>query len=112
VADRDGGEQPPKGGPYFPKFDFFDTGGFEVVGDWHASMPATAVKRPPAFPDRPTVEFFEEEVTWSIRLPVPQDMEAGEKTLRCQAGYQLMNEKVVTVPGRWTLDDVRVQAGR
>ncbi len=105
-------EQPAEGGPSFTKFDFFDTGGFEVVGDWHTSMPASVVKRPPAYPDRPTVECFEEEVTWSIRLKVPQDMEAGEKTLRCQASYQLMSEKAVTAPGRWTLGDVRVQVGR
>ncbi len=105
-------EQPREGGPFFTKFDFFDTGGFEVVGDWHTSMPATVVKRHPAYPDRPTVECFEEEVTWSIRLKVPQDMEAGEKTLRCQASYQVMNDKSVTAPGRWTLGDVRVQVAR
>jgi hypothetical protein len=79
---------------------------------WHTTMPATVVKHPPAYPDRPAVEFFEEEVTWSIRLKVPDDMDAGEKTLKCQASYQLLNDKVVTFPGRWTLGDVRVQVGR
>ncbi len=107
-------EHPP-GGPFWTRFDLFDTGGFEVVSDWHASMPAT-VKRDPAFPDRQTaeqtVELFEKEVTWSIRLKVPQGMEPGEKTLRCQAAYQLMDESVITAPGRWTVRDVRVKVGR
>jgi hypothetical protein len=105
-------EQPAAGEPYFTKFDFFDTEGFEVVSDWHASIPPDTVKHPPTFPDQPTVEFFEKEVTWSIRLKVPQDLEAGERTLRCQASYQLMSEKVVTFPGRWTLGEVRVKVDR
>jgi RNA polymerase sigma factor (sigma-70 family) len=102
----------PEEGPSVTRFDFFDTGGFEVAGEWQASRPATVLKRPAVFPDLPTVECFEEEVTWSIRLKVPRGMEAGEKTLRCQASYQLMNERSVTAPGRWTLDEVRVQVSR
>lgn len=104
-------EQPLEGGPSFTKFDFFDTGGFKVVSDWHTSTPATA-KPLPAFPDRQTVEFYDEEVTWSIRLKVPQAMEAGERTLKCQASYLLMNDKVVTFPGRWTLPDLKVKVSR
>ena len=103
--------QPPAAGPFLTKFDFFDTGGFKVVSDWHASMPAT-VKRDPALPNQQMIEFFEEEITWSIRLKVPKRMAEGEKTLRCQANYQLMNESVFTIPGRWTLRDVRVKVDR
>ena len=62
--------QPPGGGPFLAKFDFFDTGGSEVVSDWHASMPAN-VKHDPAFPDQQMIEFFEEEITSSIRPKVP-----------------------------------------
>jgi hypothetical protein len=104
-------EQPMEEGPVFTKFDFFDTGGFEVVSDWHASTPATA--RPlRAFPGRQTVGCYDEEVTWSIRLKVPKAMEAGERNLKCQANYQLMNDKVVTFPGRWTLQEVWVKVSR
>jgi hypothetical protein len=104
-------EQPIEGGPAFTKFDFFDTGGFEIVSDWHVSTPATAEPLR-AFPDRQTVKFYEEEVTWSIRLKVPKAMEAGERTLKCQANYQLTNDNVITFPGRWTLPEVRVKVSR
>jgi len=93
------------------KFDFVDTGGFEVVSDWHASMPAT-LKRDAVFPNQQMVAFFEEEITWSIRLKVPQGLAEGEKSLRCQANNELMNESVFTILGRWTLRDVRVKVGR
>jgi thiol:disulfide interchange protein DsbD len=104
-------EQPVDGGPVFTKFDLFDTGGFEVVSGWHTSKPATA-KHLPAFPDRRTVEFYEDEVTWSIRLKVPQTMNAGERTLKCQASYELVSDKAVTFPGRWALPEVRVKVNR
>jgi hypothetical protein len=103
--------QPAVGGPVLTRFDFFDTGGFVVVSDWHASMPTTA-KPDPAFPNQQTIEFFEEEITWSIRLKVPQGIAEGDKTLRCQANYMLMSAQVITIPGRWTLDDVRVTIRR
>ena len=77
------------------------------MSDWHASMPTTA-KPDPAFPNQQTIEFIEEEITWSIRLKVPQGIAECEKTLRCQANYMLASGQVVTIPGRWTLDDVRV----
>jgi hypothetical protein len=98
-------------GPVFTKFDFFDTGGFEVVSDWHTSTPASA-KPLRAFPARHTVEFYDEEVTWSIRLKVPKAMEAGVRTLKCQANYQLTDDKVITFPGRWTLPELRVKVSR
>lgn len=104
-------ERPPRGGPLFTKFDFFDRGGFEVVGDWQASRPATVMKRPPAYPDRTTVEYFEQEVTLSIRLKVPQGLETGPRKLKCQMSFQLMKEESTTVPGRWTLDDASVNVG-
>ena len=104
-------KQPVEGELPFTKFDFFDSGGFEIASDWHASMPATA-KHLPAFPDRQTVEFYEEEVTWSIRLKVPKAMETGERPLKCQINYMIMDDKTVTLPGRWTLPEVRVNVSR
>jgi hypothetical protein len=101
-------EQPPDEKFVWTEFDFFETGGFEVVSDWHASE-APSVKPHPV---RQTIEFFEKEVTWSIRLKVPQGMEAGEKVLKCQAGYQIMNDRAISDPGRWTLQDVRVKVRR
>ena len=50
-------------------------------------------------------------MTWSIRLKVPQAMEAGERTLKCQASYLLMNDKVVTFPGHG-LPDLKVNVSR
>jgi hypothetical protein len=104
-------EPPKEKGPVFTKFDFFDTGGFEVVSDWHASTPAIA-KSLRAFPGRQAVECYDEEVTWSIRLKVPKDMVAEQRILKCQASYQLTDDKVFTVPGRWTLPEVRVMVSR
>lgn len=104
-------EQPKAGDPFFTTFDFFDTGGFEIASDWHASKPATA-KHLPEFPDRETVQFYEEEVTWSIRLKVPQAMEAGERTLKCQASYMIMKHKAAVFPTRYTLPEVRVKVSR
>ena len=104
-------EQPKEGDPFFTSFDFFDTGGFEIASDWHASKPAIA-KHLPDFPDRQTVEFYEDEVTWSIRLRVPQAMEAGERTLKCQASYMITKGKAAAFPTRFTLPDVRVKVSR
>ena len=90
--------------PRFTTFDFFDTGGLKVVGDWTASKPPIRHKEP-AF-DNIVLEFYEDEVTWSIKLLVPPGTEPGKKTLRCQAGYQICNDQTCKIPGQWTLPDV------
>ena len=97
----------PEGPLYSTRFDFFDTAGLRVASDWSASKPVTR-KSHPGFPDLAEVEYYEGEVTWSVRLEVPKEAEAGMKVLRCQAGYQILNEKALTVPGRWTLPQVSV----
>ncbi len=92
-------------GPRNTTFDFFDTAGLKTAGDWTASKPAIR-KKEPAFPTLPFLEFYEDEVTWSIKLVVPPGTEPGPKTLRCQVGYQLCNDESCKIPGQWTLPDV------
>ncbi len=52
------------------------------------------------------LEFYEDEVTWSIPLEIPPGTEPGKKTLRCQVGYQICNALSCKIPGQWTLPDV------
>ncbi len=66
----------PDEGPRNTTFDFFDTGGLKIVGDWTASKPAIR-KKEPTFPKLPFLEFYEDEVTWSIQLLVPPGTETG-----------------------------------
>ena len=97
----------PENAPVFTTFDFFDTGGLKVSDDWRASK-AAAKELSPVF-DGASVEFFEKEVTWSVRIIVPKGTNAGERTLKCQACYQLLSDTAVTAPGRWTLPDVTIR---
>src|SRR5437764_7416632 len=81
----------PGAGPSYTMFDFFDPAGLEIVSDWSASREPLKHKEP-VFPDLPFVEYYEDEVTWSITLRIPTGTEPGKKTLRCQAGYMVCNE--------------------
>jgi thiol:disulfide interchange protein DsbD len=92
-------------GPRNTTFDFFDTAGLKPVGDWTASKPPIREKEP-AFPNLPFLEFYEDEVTWSLKLLVPPGTPPGKKVLRCQAGYQICNAQSCKIPGQWTLPDV------
>ena len=100
VAKKDDGQP----GPIPTTFDFFDPGGLKVSGEWKPDHAAEA-KAEPAF-DNQLIEFFQNEVTWSTTLFIPADAAPGERTLRCQAGYQICNERSCFPPGRWTLADV------
>jgi thiol:disulfide interchange protein len=96
--------------PIYTSFDLFDTGGLEVVGDWTASR--DPVQHPdPNFPKIPFVEYFEDEVTWSIKLKVPPGTTPGEKTIRVQARYMICNDSTCSPPGRWTLPAAKVTIG-
>jgi hypothetical protein len=97
----------PERAPVSTKFDFFDTGGLKVSGDWRASK-AVAKQVSPVF-NGESVEFFEKEVTWSLRIIVPKGTKPGDKTLKFQACYQLLSDTAVTAPGRWTLPDVTIR---
>ena len=94
-------------GPKFTEFDFFDTSGLRVEGDWTPSVEPTK-KKEPAFPDIPFLEFHEDEVTWSVQLKVPADARPGKKVLRCQAGYMLCSDQNCSFPGQWTLPDAEL----
>ena len=95
----------PGNGPMLTTFDFFDPAGLIPKGDWTASKEPIK-KKEAVFPDVPFLEFYEDEVTWNLTLTVPLDATPGKKTLRCQAGYQVCDDKSCSQPGQWTLDDV------
>ena len=59
-----------------------------------------------AFKDLPFVEFFEDEVQFSIEMKVPPGTEPGKKSIQCQMGYQICNDKFCYQPGHWTLPAV------
>jgi thiol:disulfide interchange protein len=97
--------KPNADGPRNTSFDLFDTAGLKVVGEWTPSRPPTREKEP-AFPQLPFLEFYEDEVAWSLTLQVPPGTEPGNKTLRAQAGYQICNAQSCKIPGQWTLPEV------
>ncbi len=94
----------PGAGPLPTTFDLFDTGGLRPEGDWVAER--EPIQHPePAFPDIPFVEYYEDEVSWSIKLKVPSDATPGKKTLRVQAGYMVCNASSCSMAGQWTLPE-------
>ncbi|MBV8557472.1 MAG: hypothetical protein JO116_18070, partial [Planctomycetaceae bacterium] len=94
----------PDEGPRSTTFDFCDTAGLKVVGDWTASRPP--IQKPePAF-NNMVLEYYEDEVDWSIRLQVAAGTAPGKKVLRCQVGYQICDASSCKIPGQWTLPDV------
>ncbi len=95
------------GGPVPTSFDFFDRAGLEPDGDWTPSREPEKHKDP-NFPDVDSVEYYEEEVTWSIKVKVPPGTTPGKKTLRCQARYMICDAKTCSIPGRWTLPAVEL----
>ena len=94
-------KQDPDDGPRATKFDLFDTAGLKVVGDWTASKDPI-LKPEPAF-DNKVLQYYEDEVTWSIKLQVPTGTAPGKKALRVQAGYQICDPHTCSTPGQWTL---------
>jgi thiol:disulfide interchange protein DsbD len=97
-------KKPVDNGPKYTEFDFFDPAGLKIDGDWSPSI-APIKKKEPAFPDLPFLEYHEDEVTWSIKLKVPDDAKPGKKTLKCQIGYMLCSDQNCSFPGQWTLPD-------
>jgi thiol:disulfide interchange protein DsbD len=94
-------------GPVSTSFDFFDTGGLKIEGDWSPSKDPEKHKDP-NFPEVEVVEFHDAEVTWSVKLKVPDGLEPGRKILRCQARYQVCDAKQCSIPGNWTLPEVEL----
>jgi thiol:disulfide interchange protein len=89
-------------GPTNTSFDFFDRDGLKLDGGWVASRPPEKHKDP-NFPEVDSVEYYEGEVTWSIKLQVPGDLAPGKKKLRLQARYQVCDAKICSLSGQWTL---------
>jgi thiol:disulfide interchange protein len=94
-------------GPINTTFDFFDTADLKIEGDWTASRAAEKHKDP-NFGDLEFVEYYENDVTFNIRLRVPDGTQPGKRTLRCQARYQVCDAKVCSIPGQWTLPAVEL----
>jgi thiol:disulfide interchange protein len=88
-------------------FDFFDTAGLKIEGDWVPSR-APIKHKDPNFPQLEFVEYYEDEVSWTITLRVPPATEPGKKVLRCQPHYQVCDDKTCSIPGQWTLPDVEL----
>jgi hypothetical protein len=95
-------------GPVPTSFDFFEQAGLKVEGDWAASREPEKHKDA-SFPDLDSVEYYEDEVSWSIKVKIPAGSAAGKKTLRCQARYMVCDDKTCSIPGRWTLPDVELK---
>ncbi len=94
-------------GPVPTSFDFFGRAGLEVEGEWKASRDAEKHKDP-NFADLEFVEYYEDEVTWSIKLKVPDSTAPGKKSLLCQVRYMVCDAKTCSIPGRWTLPDAEL----
>lgn len=97
----------PGAGPVYTTFDFFDPAGLKVDGNWKASKEAIKHKEP-VWPDLPFVEYYEDEVSWTIKLKVPEGTEPGKKKLRCQMGFMICDEKSCSPPGQWTAPDAEL----
>jgi thiol:disulfide interchange protein len=96
-------KEQPQEGPRATQFDFFDTAGLKIKGDWTASKKASQ-KKEEAFGGL-LVEFYEQEVTWSIPLEIPVGTAAGKKTLRCQIYFQICNDNGCKSPAYVTVPD-------
>jgi hypothetical protein len=88
-------------------FDFFDPAGLTLRGEWTASREPTKNNQAAAV-GSPPIDYFENEVTWSISMVVPPGTEPGKKTLRNQAGFQVCNAGNCSIPGHWTLPDAEL----
>ena len=59
----------------------------------------------PEFPGPGALEYYENEVAWTIKLRIPPGTEPGKKIFRCQAGYMVCDDKTCSFPGQWTLPE-------
>lgn len=85
-------------------FDPFETSGLKIVGDWTPSR-APTLKTELAGTALLEQQYFEEEVTWSAPVQVPDDAEPGRKPIRVQASFQVCSDQFCK-PGRLTLPEV------
>jgi thiol:disulfide interchange protein DsbD len=80
------------------QFDFYDTAGLKIVGEWTASKPA--IRRAEKVFNDEVLEFYEDEVTWSIPLQIPPGTAPGKKTPHSQIGFQICNASSCKLPVR------------
>ena len=100
-----------RGRPGNTQFDFFDTAGLKVAGDWTASRPPTR-KKEEAFPNLPFVEFYEDEVTWSVPLQVPPGTAPGPEDPAVPGPLpDLRRRRRCSIPGQWTLPEATLTVG-
>ena len=97
-------ENPPDEGPRPTKFDLYETGGLKPEAKWKPAKEPTRRKEP-AFPSLDSVAFYEDEATWTQSLVVPAGTPTGKIAIKCQATYQLCNDKSCSVPGGWSIPD-------
>jgi thiol:disulfide interchange protein DsbD len=96
----------PEMGPRNTQFDLFDSAGLKVDGDWIPSKPPLS-KPEPAFNNQ-TVEFYDDDVTWSIALTIPIGTKPGKLTVRSQAYFQICDPKSCKPPVFVTVPDATV----
>ncbi|MEO6807881.1 MAG: protein-disulfide reductase DsbD domain-containing protein [Isosphaeraceae bacterium] len=84
-------------------FDPFETSGLKVVGDW---TPSRAPTLKTEFLGTALLEqqYFEDEVTWSAPVQVPEGVDAGRKLIQVQASFQVCSDQFCK-PGRLTLPE-------
>ncbi|CAN5611806.1 hypothetical protein BH23PLA1_BH23PLA1_27440 [soil metagenome] len=92
-------------GPQLTNFDFFNTGGLEVVGNRWKADPEPVVKPDPNFGNIP-VPIHDEEVTWSIELRVPPGTEPGDRTLQSQIFFMICTDTTCKAPTRISIEPV------
>ncbi|RUL88564.1 protein-disulfide reductase DsbD family protein [Tautonia sociabilis] len=98
------GDSIPEGVAAVPtRFDLFGLDGLEPAGEWTASK---APHEPEPNNGVLAYKYFEDEVSWSIALKVPDDAKPGERTLRNQIQFQICDPKSCKPPTRRTLDPV------
>ena len=74
--------------------------GLAEAGEGHKPDPANKVAPPFA--------FYEDEVTWKIKLGFPPCTEPAKKAIPAQDGYHNCNDQTCMVPGQWTLPAVEL----
>ena len=97
----------PGNGPIPTAVDLFDTGTLRPSKQWTASKDPV-VKPEPTFGDNVITEYFEDEVTWSVKLQAPADATPGKHVVRSQIVYQICNQNSCYPPVYQTLADVAV----
>ncbi len=97
----------PANGPKLTSFDLFDPAGLAPKGEWTPSKPPIK-KKDSAFKNLEFLEFYEDEVTWSLPLEVPSAAGPGKKAVRVQVGFMLCTDANCTPPVRVTLPAAEV----